>query len=441
MFKNTSFLLISSLISIAAWAETPPTTPKQAAAEIPFEPEKMLLKTNSSLGGLRVLCKQRYLGPEREIVILYRVTQNKQIKVPGLLLQAKNFNSCADYNVKLGKDLNLTMVSSPGERVNEPSATITIFYQWNKSNNRFLEVRKVAYSPFKSVQANYKKAFNQGDLALAEKVIVTERKKIEPILEINVETSHEICEEFNTGYKKNADQLFRQKKYKEAFDLFMTMRQKFGDPQNIFLDSKGKKNSVVIVCQSENSNTDQSEDQFYTFARKYLNKIEYVPFLIKRAQQSLSAKTTAGNELATQILKFTSYVLKAAPNAFQLEQQPDLVKAWGRLAGDNPEHPEFDRVLDEDTHLVFLLAESNSCKGIPPQIFKRLTQKNDNQEILKSMTITAGDDFYTEGLQKSAVYEYKQFVQGRALLKKCDQIPKKVFDRYFKFMRAQPYEN
>ena len=78
---------------------------------------------------------------------------------------------------------------------------------------------------------------------------------------------------------------------------------------------------------------------------------------------------------------------------------------------------------------------------IPEYILKRAPMRNDNKESLEAMTLTAANDYFKDGLDKSGIYEYKQFVQARAILNRCDEIPKIVFDRYFKFVKTHSFDN
>jgi hypothetical protein len=430
-------------LSLTSWSVeksvTPPTTTPITKPTPPIEANYSLIKKKiPSLGLLEIVCEERELPPQNEILISYKMTRNKSVKSSGFILKTKTYNTCPSYKASVSNSLQLTLVSSPGERINEAGSTSTTVFQWKKVGKHFQQVSQSFYSPYKSVQAEYKKLLKDTLFAKAEKVIVKNRKKVDAAIESEITDANSICEEFQNAYTTFAEQLYQRKKYSDSFDLLLTLKRKFADPQNIFFDSKAKKENLVIVCQNVNSDNDQSEDRFYTFAKRYLNKVEYVPFLIKVAKEKLAKKAKNLTDEADSMLKFTSSLLKSAPRFFQLEHQYALILAWNRLIENNSEHTEYERLSAEDTHLIFLLAQEKKCKGVPADVLKRGIQKDDNKEALQAMTLTVGDDFYNEGLEKSAVFEYQQFVLGRALLNKCEQIPQYVFDRYFKFVKEQP---
>jgi hypothetical protein len=414
---------------------------KVAPKDIPFDPEKIIYKAkHPTLGRIEVTCQERVVVPQKEIILRSNI-QNGKSKKSSELFHVTNYNSCSNYKIKVGKDSNLIMVSNPGNRSDEPGATLTQVFAWKKDLRQFQPISKTIYSPFKDLQTRYRKILATAAIPKAEKFIIDNRKVVENYRSIDPQQTQAICEDFHNAYKTYADNLYKQKDYLKSFDIYVSLKLKFGDPQNIFYDQKNKDKAIVLVCQLENSNTDQSENQFYTFARRYLNKIEFVPSMLKRAETNIEINTTASKELATQILKFAAYVLKSAPIEYQLEQQPRLLEVWNLLIKDDPENPNYPRLLDEDAHLVMMLAYTHSCAVIPKTVIHRMDLKNDNKEMLNSMTLTPGDDYYNENLEKSAIFEYRQYVMGRALLKKCDDIPKRVFDRYFKFIKAQSYQN
>jgi hypothetical protein len=418
-----------------AWAESKSEAPK----EIPFDPEKIIYKTKSpKLGPFEIVCAQRLLVPNREIIISFLVNE-KKVKTKHELLHFNTYNSCDSYKFKLSSDLKLTMTSAPGERTDEPGAKVTAIYAWNKNLQNFENVGKTVYSPFKELQAQYRKILATAAIPKAEKLVLANRKKIEAYHEIDPKQTKTVCEDFFNAYKVYGDNLYKEKDYKQAFDIYLSLKVKFGAPQNLFYNNGNKNDKIVLVCQDENSNADQSEDQFYIFAKRYLNKVEFVPFMLQRFYRNMKENTESSKELATQILKFLSYLLKTAPKGYQLEYQKKLIDAWNTLVKDNSEHPFFNRLLDEDGHFLFLLAENKNCTAVPKDVINRIPQKDDDPSVLKGMTLIAGDEAYDEGLEKAAIFEYKQFVASRVLLKKCGDIPKKVFERYFKFIKTEPY--
>lgn len=436
-FYEKSGEIMWLLVFLAAFSWSQKKT--DSLQEIPFDPDKVIYKTkNSALGPFEILCAQRVVSPQHELIIRFQVHENS-VKTKHELLRFTSYNDCSKYRFKLSKDLTLTMVSSPGERVDEPGATITVTYAWKKPLHNFEGINKKIYSPFKELQTQYRKILATAAIPKAEKLVIANRKKIEAYREIDNKQTQAVCEDFHDAYKNYADNLYKQKNYKQAFDIYLSLKMKFGDPQNLFYNASTKNDKMVLVCQAENSNADKSEDQFYAFARRYLHKIEFVPFLLNRIQKNLQTNTEDSKDLALQMLKFLSYLLKSAPHSFQLDYQHKLIDAWGTLVKSTPESSEYNRLIDEDTHLIFLLAEAKNCSGISQKVIDRIAQKNDNKEILKAMTLTAADDDYNEGLQQSAVFEYRQYVLGRVLLKQCTQIPKKVFERYFQFVQSQPY--
>lgn len=425
------FLLVAAALS---WAETK----SEAQKEIPFDPEKIIYKTKSpKLGPFEILCTQRLIVPNKEIIISFRINE-KKIKTKHELLHFKTYNSCDSYKFKLSPDLKLTMTSTPGERTDEPGAKVTVTYAWNKNTRNFENVGKTLYSPFKELQAQYRKILATAAIPKAEKLVLANRKKIEAYHEIDPKQTQTVCEDFFNAYKIYGDNLYKEKDYKQAFDIYLSLKMKFGAPQNLFYNTGNKNEKIVLVCQEENTSADQSEDQFNTFARRYLNKVEFVPFMLQRFYRNLKNSTEASKELATQILKFLSYLLKTAPKSYQLEYQKKLIDAWNTLVKDNPEHPFYNRLLEEDGHLLFLLAENKSCSDVPKDVINRIPQKDDDPSVLKAMTLISGDEIYDEGLEKAAIFEYKQFVASRVLLKMCNEIPKKVFERYFKFIKSEP---
>jgi hypothetical protein len=405
-----------------------------------FSVDKIILKkVTPKYGLLEVKCKERPHGSENEVMIHFSFKKNKKVNLSGLILKTKTANTCASYKFILDTNLNLISVSNPGEKINEAGAILTVKYLWQDSSHSYQESNRQLFSPFKEVRQTYKKQLDDFELLLAEKTLIQKKKKVAAALDAQLTTTAQICEEFQKAYLAKADLLLKKRKISDAVDTLYLMKQKFGDPQNIFYDSNLKNNSLVLICQKETSNNDQSEDQFYTFARRYLNKVEYVPYLLKKVQQSINLKTPQNNELAVQALKFVSFVLKSGDSEFQIKNQPELIRTWNLLIKDNPEHANYERLIEEDTHLIFLLAQNKKCAQLPQSVLNRISQKNDSAESLKSMSLAAADDFYSEGLEQSAVFEYKQYSQGRALLKKCEQIPKTVLDRYFKFIKEQPY--
>jgi hypothetical protein len=418
-----------------SWAETK----SDVAKEIPFDPEKIIYKIKSpKLGPFEVVCAQRLIVPNKELIISFQVNE-KKVKTKHQLLHFNTYNSCDSYKFKLSPDLKLTMTSSPGERTDEPGAKVTVTYAWNKDIQNFESVGKTTYSPFKELQTQYRKILATAAIPKAEKLVLANRKKIEAYHEIDPKQTKTVCEDFFNAYKVYGDNLYKEKDYKQAFDIYLSLKVKFGAPQNLFYNNGNKGDKIVLVCQEENSNADQSEDQFYSFARRYLNKVEFVPFMIQRFYRNMKENTDSSKELATQILKYLSYLLKTAPKSYQLEYQKKLIDAWNTLIKDNSEHPFYNRLLEEDGHLLFLLAETNSCSAVPKDVINRIPQKDDDPSVLKGMTLIVGDENYDEGLEKAAIFEYKQYVASRVLLKKCNDIPKKVFERYFKFIKTEPY--
>lgn len=425
------------LLFVAAfsWAESKSGAPK----EIPFDPEKVIYKIKSpKLGPFEVICTQRLIVPNKELIISFRVNE-KKIKTKRELLHFNTYNSCDSYKFKLSQDLKLSMTSSPGERTDEPGAKVTVTYAWNKDIHNFENIGKTTYSPFKELQDQYRKILATAAIPKAEKLVLEQRKKIEAYHEIDSKGAQTVCEDFFNAYKVYGDNLYKEKDYKQAFDIYLSLKVKFGAPQNLFYNTGNKADKIVLVCQEENSNADQSEDQFYIFAKRYLNKVEFVPFMIQRFYRNLKENTESSKDLAIQILKYLSYLLKTAPKSYQLEYQKKLINAWNTLVKNNSEHSFYNRLLEEDEHLLFLLAERKSCNEVPKDVFNRIPQKDDDPSVLKGMTLLAGDEAYDEGLEKAAIFEYKQFVASRVLLKKCSDIPKKVFERYFKFIKAEPY--
>lgn len=431
-------MIYALLFATFAWTQTNPTA---VSAEGISEPAQVIYKTKSpKLGAFQVLCSQRKLSPDKELSFRFRAG-SKKMKRPKEFLRVQTYNSCNQYKFKLSPDLQLTYVSPPGERSDEPGAKVTRTYVWKNAELKFEKSKEETFSPYKDIQARYRKILATAALPKAEKLIIANQKKIEDYIQIHKEEAKSLCEDFFNAYRSYGENLFKEKDYEQSFNIFLSLKRKFGDPQHAFFDSKSKNGSMALVCPSENSNPDISEDYFYSFARRYLNHIEFVPFMVQKVRRSLYQNTEESKELALQVLKYVTFLLKSAPRDFQLENQRQLVGAWGSLIRGNPEHPQYDRLLDEDTHLVFLLAERKSCADVPPEVIKRISQKKDNPELLKEMTLTAADDSYAEGLEKSAVFEYRQFVLGRVLLKKCEEIPKTVYERYFKYISAQPYQN
>lgn len=429
-----AFLLITGTLS---WAHTQ-TEPTQ---EIPFDPPKILYKSKSpTLGPFEILCEQRLVVPTKEIIISFRVNE-KKVKTKHQLLHFTTYNSCNSYKFKLSKDLKLTMTSAPGERSDEPGSSVTVTYKWKKENLNFEKSGSTAYSPFKELQNQYRKILATKAIPKAEKLVLANRKKIEAYHEVDPKQAQTVCEDFFNAYKVYGDTLYKEKDYKQAFDIYLSLKLKFSAPQNLFYNADNKGEKMVLVCQEENSNTDQSEDHFYTFARRYLYKIEFVPLMLGRVQSNIKQNTTASKELATQILKFLSYLLKSASHSYQLEYQNKLINAWNSLIKNNSEHPDYNRLLEEDAHLLFLLAENHSCSGVPKDVINRIPQKDDDPAVLKSTNLIVADENYEEGLEKAAIFEYKQYVISRVLLKKCNDIPKVIFTRYFKFIKDQPYQN
>lgn len=414
---------------------------KDIAHDIPYDPEKVMYKTkNPQLGPFEVVCEQRIVSPKHEMIMSFRTTQNN-LTIKHELIRLSNYNSCDNYKFKLSKDLILTMTSNPGGHVDEPGAKNILTYAWRKGLRNFELISQVEYSPFKELQTQYRKILATAAIPKAEKLVLAQRKKIEAYREIDSTKAQSVCEDFYNAYKVYGDNLYKQKDYKQAFDIYLSLRLKFGDPQNLFYKTSNKDQKMLLVCQTENSNNDQSEDQFYIFAKRYLYRPEFIPFMMQRVQRNLKQNTESSNELALQILKYLSFLLKSTSHADQLQYQNQLVEAWSKIVKDNTEHPYYDRLIEEDTHLIFLLAEIKSCGGIPKDVTERIAQKDDNRELLKNMTLASADDAYADGLEKAAVYEYKQYVLGRVLLKKCSQISKQILDRYFKFIQAQPYQN
>lgn len=414
---------------------------KDAPLEIPFDPDKIVYKTkNPTLGPVEVICQQRLVVPDREIVISYRLSK-KKTAIKNELLRFTTFNNCDHYKFKLSNDLKLTMTSPPGGRADEPGAKVIVTFAWNKQMQNFENVGKTEYSPFKELQTQYRKILATAAIPKAEKFVMANRKKIEAYYEIDAKQAQTVCDDFFKAYKVYGDNLYKEKDYKQAFDIYLSLKLKFGSPQNLFYKSDKKNEKIVLVCQEENSNADESEDHFYAFARRYLNKVEFVPFMLQRIHRNLKENTETSKELATQILKYLSYLLKTASRSYQLQYQGKLVYAWNSLVKDNPEHPEYQRLLDEDNHLIFLLAANNDCASISKNVIRRLPQKDDDRELLKNVSLITGDESHDEGFEKAAIDEYKQFVASRVLLKTCKEIPKKVFDRYFKFIQAEPYKN
>ncbi len=407
--------------------------------EIPFDPDKVIYTTkNPQLGPFEIVCAQRLIVPNKEIIISFQINK-KNLKTKHELLHFNTYNSCESYKFKLSHDLKLNMTSPPGERTDEAGSKITVTYSWNKNIQNFEKVDQSIYSPFKELQNQYRKILATAAIPKAEKIVLANRKKIEAYHEYDPKGVQSVCQDFFNAYKVYGDNLYKEKDYKQAFDIYLSLKVKFGAPQNLFYNNGNKEDKIVLVCHEENSSTDQSEDQFYTFAKRFLNKVEYVPFMIQRFYRNIKENTDNSKELATQILKFLSYLLKTAPNGYQLEYQKKLIDAWNTLVKDNADHPYYGRLQNEDEHFLFLLAEKNNCNAIPKDVINRIPQKDDEPSVLKGMTLIVGDENYEEGLEKAALYEYKQFVASRVLLKKCNEIPKKVFERYFKFIKAQPY--
>lgn len=425
------FLVAATL----SWAETKNEAPK----EIPFDPPKVIYKVkNKKLGPFEILCSQRLVVPTKELIISFRVNE-KKVKTKHELLHFTTYNSCDSYKFKLSNDLKLSMTSAPGERTDEPGAKVTVTYNWNKNTANFENVGKTTYSPFKDLQTQYRKILATAAIPKAEKLVLANRKKIEAYHEIDPKGAQSVCEDFFNAYKNYGDNLYKERDYKQAFDIYLSLKIKFGAPQNLFYNSGNKGEKIVLVCNEENSNADQSEDQFYLFAKRYLNKVEFVPFMIQRFYFNLKQNTEVSKELAVQILKYLSYLLKSAPNSYQLEYQKKLINAWNTLVKDNTEHPYYNRLLEEDNHLLFLLAEKKDCKNAPKDVVNRIPQKDDDPSVLQSMSLIVGDESYEEGMEKAAIFEYKQFVASRMLLKKCNDIPKKIIERYFKFVKSEPY--
>ncbi len=432
-------LLILLLLLSTKWVLAQ-SNPSAVKAEAIAEPAQTVFKTkNSDLGRFEITCRQRILGSEKELTFSWH-TWDKKKKKSHLLQSLQNYNGCNQYKFHLSQELNLTQISPPGERSDEPGAKTTVVYGWNKLNDEFVEKNKIQFSPYQIVRDRYRKILATAALPKAEKLIIANQAKIENFIQIHPEEAKVLCEDFYNAYKTYGENLFKEKDYQQSFDIFLSLKKKFSSPQNAFFDHKSKNSSLVLVCPFEDSNNDISEDHFYTFARRYLDHPEFVPYMIKKARRSIQDETEDSKELAEQILKYVSFVLKSADHGFQLEQQKDLVAAWNSLVRNRADQPNYERLLNEDNQLVFLLAETKKCDDIPSAVIKRISQKGDNREILKSMTLTSANDLYADGLEKAAVFEYKQFVLGRVLLKKCEEIPKSVFDRYFKFVQAQEYE-
>ncbi len=436
-----TILLIISLFSICVSAEEKNKV-DPTKKEIPLEKNFVVMRKRSSpIGLIEMTCQEKDASPEKEITHSFKISAGKKTKLANSFFQTKNYNSCLNYKFTLGKDLLLKMVSGPGKRINEAGATVTTTFKWSAAEKNFKQISQVIYSPFKEVETQYLKALKEESLEAAEKIIIEQRSKIDAAIESELTNEHFICDRFQKAYELKGARLNKEQKFKEAFQHYFTMQHKFADPQNIFYDEKAKKNNLVIVCQNSNADNDQSEDQFYAFSRKYLNRIDYVPYLILQAHRKVYSLRGEPKDEAESILKFTSQLMKTGSIQFQLDHEIRLIEAWNKIIKNNPEHNQYARMIDEDIHLLFILAKKNKCKMIPKYILKRAPMRDDTKESLEAMTLTAANDYFKDGLDKSGIYEYKQFVQARAILNRCDEIPKIVFDRYFKFVKTHSFDN
>lgn len=96
--------LLVTLISFAAWAQDDSS---KKTKEIPFEPEKIIYKTKSAhLRNFEILCEQRFVSPQREIILSFRINEKKKFRQnttyavfqPITLAAATNSNFQKIYN-------------------------------------------------------------------------------------------------------------------------------------------------------------------------------------------------------------------------------------------------------------------------------------------------------------------------------------------------------